>query len=108
MTRQAGICVLTAFLAMAVVACGRGNDSGKLTEVQRVRSGMVDVMLLSPRDAIRHGKDRFVIEFRSASEGMLVDVGTVKGYATMPMAGMPMLGRIDVTRTKVIGGYQAT
>ena len=108
MTRQGGICVLTAFLAMAVVTCGRGNDSGKLTEVQRVRSGMVDVVLLSPRDAIRHGKDTFVIEFRSASEGTLVDVGTVKGDATMPMAGMPMLGRIDVTRTNVVGRYEAS
>ncbi len=107
MTRQAGIGVLTALLAMAVVACGRGNDSGKRTEVQRVRSGMVDVVLLSSRDAIRHGKDTFVIEFRSASKGTLVDVGTVNGNATMPMAGMPMLGRIDVTRTNVAGRYEA-
>ncbi len=69
---------------------------------------MVDVVLLSPRDAIRHGKDAFVIEFRAASEGTLVDVGTVKGNATMPMAGMPMLGRIDVTRTNVAGRYEAS
>ena len=107
MTRQGGIGVLTALLAMAVVACGRGNDSGTLTEVQRVRSGMVDVILLSPRHAIRHGKDTFVIEFRSAPEGTLADVGTVKGNATMPMAGMPMLGRIDVIRTNVAGRYEA-
>ena len=107
MTRQAGICVLTAFLAMAVVACGRGNDSGKLTEVQRVRSGRLDVVLLSPREAIHHGKDTFVIEFRSDSGGTLVDVGTVKGNATMPMAGMPMLGNIDVARTNVAGRYEA-
>src|SRR5947207_15937272 len=103
MTRQAGICVLTAVLAMAVVACGRGHDSGKLTEVQRVRSGMVDVVLLSPRDALRHGTDAFVIELRSASEGTLVDVGTVKGNATMRMAGMPLLGRNDVTRPAAVG-----
>jgi hypothetical protein len=107
MTRQAGIWVLPVFLAIAVVACGRGNDSGKLAELQRVRSGMVDVVLRSPRDAIRHGKDAFVIEFRSASEGTLVDVGTVKGNATMPMAGMSMLGSLDVTRTNVAGRYEA-
>jgi len=107
MTRQAGIWILTAFLAVAGVGCGRGNDSRKLTEVQRARSGMLDVVLLSPRDAIHHGRDTFVIELRSASGGTLVDVGTVKGNATMPMAGMPMLGNIDVARTNVAGRYEA-
>jgi hypothetical protein len=98
---------LTAFLVVVAAACGRGNDSGKLTEVQRVRSGMLDVVLLSPRDAIHHGKDIFAIEFRSAPGGTLVDVGTVTGKATMPMAGMPMLGSIDVARTNVPGRYEA-
>jgi hypothetical protein len=107
MMRQVGPWALTAFLVMAAVACGRGNDSGKLTEVQRVRSGMLDVVLLSPRDVIHHGKDTFVIEFRSAPGGTLVDIGIVTCSATMPMAGMPMLGSIEVTRTNVAGRYEA-
>ena len=58
----------------AVTGCGGG--SAKLTELQRVRSGTIDVVVLSPRDALRHGKDDFVLEFRSA-DGSLVDVGDV-------------------------------
>jgi hypothetical protein len=69
---------------------------------------MLDVVLLSPRDALRHGQDTFVIEFRRTSGGALVDVGTVQGSATMPMPGMPMLATIEVTRTSVPGRYEAT
>jgi YtkA-like len=107
MTRDVGRWVLAPVLAIAPIACGHGTDSGRLTELRRVRSGMLDVVLLSQRDAIRHGKDTFVIEFRSASGGALVDVGTVKGSATMPMAGMPMLGSIDVAGTNMAGRYEA-
>src|SRR5262245_24855443 len=91
---------------ITIVACK--SDSGTLTELQRVRSGMLDVVLLSPRDALRHGQDSFVIEFRSASGGALVDVGAVKGSATMPMPGAPMLGGLDVKRTATPGRYEAT
>jgi hypothetical protein len=62
---------------------------------------------LSPRDGLRHGKDAFVIEFRSATDRNLVDAGTVRGSATMPMAGMPMFGAIDIKRTDVAGRYAA-
>ena len=56
------------------VACGGSPE--KMIELQRVKSGALDIVLLSPRDAIRHGKDTLVIEFRSG--GKLVDVGTVR------------------------------
>jgi hypothetical protein len=93
------------FLASVVLllaACG----GGKLTELQRVKSGQLDVVLLSSRDAIRHGQDAFVIEFRSA-DGALVDVGDVKASATMPMPGSPMFGNVEVKRTSVAGRYSA-
>ena len=61
-------------------------ESAELTELQRVRSGTIDVVVLSPRDALRHGKDDFVIEFKSA-DGSLVDVGDVRATASMPMSG---------------------
>ena len=55
-----------------------------------------------------HGKDALTIEFRRASGGDLVDVGTVKAGATMPMAGMaPMLGSIFVEPTGTPGRYTA-
>jgi hypothetical protein len=78
-----------------------------MTELQKVRSGMLDVVLLSPHEGLRHGKDAFVVEFRSPS-GDLMDVGTVRGSASMSMAGTPMLGTVDVARTDVAGRYAAT
>ena len=105
---QAGIArgVLLA-LAMATVACGRANETAKLTELQRLRSGTLDIVVLSPRDGLRHGKDTFVIEFRSTSGGNLIDAGNVRGDANMPMPGMPMFGSVDVKRTDVAGRYEA-
>ena len=95
-------------IATAAVAAGcRPADTANLTELQRVKSGTLDIVLLSPRDALRHGKDDFTIEFR-ASDGQLVDVGTVRGGATMPMAGTPMFGSLDVKRTNLAGRYAAT
>jgi hypothetical protein len=108
MTRQAGASALTGLLVIAIVACGRGHDTGRLTRFERARSGILDVELLSSRDGLHHGKDAFVIEFRSAAGGALVDVGTVRGDATMPMPGMPMLGSLDVSRTNVAGRYRAS
>jgi hypothetical protein len=87
----------------AVIGCGPAN----MTELQKIRSGMLDVVLLSPHEGLRHGKDAFVIEFRSPS-GDLMDVGTVGGSASMSMAGTPMLGTVDVARTEVAGRYAAT
>ena len=94
-------------LIAAATACGSGNNTATSTELQRVRSGALDVVLLSPRDGLHHGTDTFSLEFRSASGGTLVDAGTVRGSATMPMPGMPMIGTIDVRRTDVAGRYEA-
>ena len=88
--------------AAVAIGCRRAN----MTELQKVRSDMLEIVLLSPHEGLHHGKDGFVIEFRSAS-GALVDVGQVRGSANMPMAGMPMFGTIDVQRTDVPGRYAA-
>jgi YtkA-like len=85
------------------LACG---GQAPLTELQRVKSGALDVVLLSPHDGLRHGKDTFAIEFRS--NGSLMDAGTVRANATMPMPGSPMFGSIDVSRTDVAGRYTAS
>ena len=85
-------------------ACQRAAN---LMEVQRVRSGAVDVVLLS-RDGSLHQKDSFTIEFRSASGGGLLNVGTVRASASMPMPGMPMFGIIDVRPADAPGRYTAT
>jgi YtkA-like len=95
--------MLGLFLA---AACGGGTP--RLTELETVTAGSVQVVLLSDHNALRHGKDSFVLEFRSDPGNAPVDVGTVKATANMPMPGMPMFGTIDVRRTSVIGRYDAT
>ena len=94
-------------MALAAAGCRRATDAAHLTELQRVKSAMIDVVLLSDHDALRHGKDTFIIEFRSTSGGSLVDVGTVRASANMAMPGMPMFGNIQVQRTDVPGRYAA-
>jgi YtkA-like protein len=105
--RRLRVWTLISGIAVLAAACaGAGTADLKLNELQRVKSGQIEVVLLSPRDAIRHGQDSFVIEFRS-SAGALVDVGDVKGSVTMPMPGTPMFGSLDITRTAVTGRYDA-
>jgi hypothetical protein len=87
--------------ALAAVGC---SGNAKLTELQRVRSGALDVVLLTPGDGLKHGRDVFVIEFRSP-EGTLVDVGQVRGSATMPMPSMPMFGSMAIKQSEVPGRY---
>ena len=94
-------------VAVAAVVSGCANGAAKLTELQRLKSGTLDIVLLSPRDGLRHGKDTFTIEFRSMSGGNLVDAGNVRARANMSMPGMPMFGTIDVRRTDVAGRYAA-
>ena len=81
------------------------DDAARLQELQRAKAGAIDVVLLSSRDALKQGKDSSILEFRSGSDQGLVDVGTVKVSATMPMAGMsPMIGSANV-RPAGVGRY---
>ncbi|ODS53443.1 MAG: hypothetical protein ABS36_12405 [Acidobacteria bacterium SCN 69-37] len=75
--------------------------------VQTVRSGDVDIVLLSPTGTLRSGRNTFTIEFRSPS-GDLLDVGTVRLAANMPMPGMVMPGNVQVNPAGVAGRYTAT
>ena len=108
MNRRSMIGVAASALVAALVAApaGCGGGSARLTELQRVRSGGLDVVVLSPRDGLRHGKDDFVIEFKS-EDGSLADVGDVRASASMPMPGMPMFGSVTVQRADVPGRYRA-
>jgi len=95
-----------AFLVAVLVATtGCRGSVAATTELQRVKAGTLDVVVLSTEKSLRRGKEPFVIEFRSGSD--LVDVGNVKGTANMPMAGMPMFGALDIQRTDVPGRYTA-
>ena len=83
-----------------------GGASEAMTELQRVNAGGLDVIVLSPHDALQRGKDAFVLEFRS--NGHLVDVGGVRATANMPMPGMAMFGSADVRPTEIAGRYAAS
>src|SRR6516225_953343 len=96
---HAAMCTLTAALVLAATACGRAPNSASMVELQRVKSGGLDVVLLSAHETLHPGKDTFTIEFHGTPDGRLVDVGEVRGSATMPMPNMPMFGSLDVQRT---------
>ena len=86
-------------------ACGGGDQASALKELQRAKSGNLNVVLLSAGDSLQRGKGSFVLEFRDGGGG-LVDVGTVSVSATMPMAGMaPMFGDSTVMPTETKGRY---
>jgi hypothetical protein len=94
-------------VAAAIVAAACGNGREQLKEVHRVRSGDMNVVLLSQDGTLNQGKDSFVIEFQKP-DGTLVDVGTVTTSANMPMPGMTMAGSVRVDRSDVAGRYLAT
>ncbi len=84
------------------------SDSTTANVVRTIRSGNVDVVLLSPTGVLRQGRNTFTIEFRSADTGALVDAGSVRASANMPMPGMVMSGNLLVNSAGVPGRYTAT
>lgn len=102
MTRCARVGMIGLWIAIVAAGCGGAET---LKELHRSRSGSLDVVVLSPRDTLKHGKDDFVVEFRAA-DGQLVDVGDVRASANMPMPGMPMFSSLVVKRSEVPGRYR--
>ena len=89
---------------LLLIACGSGQTT-QLKELQRVKAGTMDIVLLAAGDALKPGKGSFVLEFRDAG-GNLVDVGNVMVGASMPMPGMaPMFGESTVTPSATKGRY---
>jgi hypothetical protein len=100
---------LAATLVLVLVAaCGGADQTAQLKELQRVKAGPMDILLLAPGDALKQGKGTFVLEFRDAG-GSLVDVGTVMVGASMSMPGMaPMFGECMVTASATKGRYDVS
>ncbi len=76
--------------------------------VQTVRTGDLDVVVLSPSGALRTGRNTFTIEFRRAGTETLVDAGRVRARANMKMPGMAMSGNLQIMPSGVPGRYGAT
>jgi Cu(I)/Ag(I) efflux system membrane protein CusA/SilA len=75
--------------------------------VQRLRSGDLQIVLVSATGTLHQGRNTFSFEFRGA-DGRLVDVGTVRASGNMPMPGMVMSSGLQVQRTAIAGRYDAT
>ena len=104
MIRTAGWIAATA-IAMMASACSQAPQ-GSMKEIQRTKSGALELVLLSPSDALTQGKGFAILEFHDGT-GSLVDVGAVKVNATMTMAGMsPMIGGSEVKPTPAPGRYE--
>jgi hypothetical protein len=104
MMRRLMLMMCAAAVGATALACGGGTEPSNLKELQRAKSGDVEVVLLAAGDALRE-KDQATLEFRSG--GTLVDVGMVSMSATMAMgSGMPpMMGSSFVTKTETPGRY---
>ncbi|HEU4687316.1 MAG TPA: CusA/CzcA family heavy metal efflux RND transporter [Vicinamibacterales bacterium] len=112
--------MVVGFIAVVVAAASfivwrmadqrRGSASGApdSTIVQTIRADDLEIVLRSPDAVLRQGRNTFTIEFRRPGADALVDVGTVRASANMPMPGMVMSGGLQVTPSGVPGRYEAT
>jgi hypothetical protein len=97
------VCMM-ALVCAATLSCNKADNAPALKELQRTKSGDLEVVLLASADALKPGKDQAFVEFRKGAG--LVDVGMVTVNATMPMAGMPpMMGSSFVKNTDTPGRY---
>ncbi len=78
------------------------------TVIRSLRSGDLDVVLLSSAGALRQGRNQFFIEFRRAGATALVNVSNVRASGNMSMPGMVMASGLEVHPTDVPGRFTAT
>ena len=75
---------------MVLTACSKGGeDTSNLKKIDQQRTGDYIVTALNETGQVKQGPNKFVLEFRKASDNKLADVGNVQINSTMPMPGMP-------------------
>ena len=89
--------------ALVAGCAGATSDDPPLVEVQRVRSGDIEVVVLAPTDALKQTRNYCTLEFRTGADRHLVDVGTVSVRTAMTMDGVPMSG-VSTDPTRVSTG----
>jgi Cu(I)/Ag(I) efflux system membrane protein CusA/SilA len=108
----AGVVALVALLSFVLWRTRPGGREATVQSagavVQTIRAGDLDIAVLSPTGALRQGRNGFTLEFRRTGTTTLVDVGTVRASANMPMPGMVMSGGLTVMPTGVSGRYDAS
>ena len=96
-----------AILAIAYTNCASSTGGDPtMTEVQRMRSGALDIVLLARTDALRQTRNYCALEFRAGTDRHLVDVGTVRVRTTMSMEGVPMNGFVTDVKRVGTGRYE--
>jgi Cu(I)/Ag(I) efflux system membrane protein CusA/SilA len=112
--RRVAVAVVALVGAISFAVWGsRSSDSEPTAQsagriVQTIGARDLDIALLSPTGTLRQGPNSFTFEFRRSGTKTLVDVGTVRASANMPMPGMVMSGGLQVMPTGVPGRYAAT
>src|SRR5712691_3274619 len=82
--------VAAVLLGLTLTACGgRGDDTSNLKKIDQQRTGDYIVTALNETGQVKQGPNKFVLEFRKASDNKLTDVGNVQLNSAMPMPGMP-------------------
>ena len=108
----AGVVALIALMSFVLWRARPGSSERTVQSagavVQTIRAGDLDIALLSSTGTLRQGRNSFTFEFRRTGTTTLVDVGTVRASANMPMPGMVMSGGLQVMPTDVPGRYAAT
>ena len=99
--------ILITTLALFGMSCGHTVSVGtELTEIRRVKSGNIEVVLLAPTDTLKQTRNYCTIEFRAGTDRHLVDVGKVTVRTTMTMDGQPMDGFVTDVKRVDPGRYE--
>jgi len=101
--------LVVVMLGLALAACGSkggGGGGGELKQISQQRVGDYVVTLLAENGQLKQGPNKYVMEFRKASDNQLVDVGEVRLSSRMPMPGMSdMIGGAAATPSGTPGHY---
>jgi len=100
--------VLPVLAALLCASCGYYTTSigTELTELQRVQSGNIEVVLLAPTDALKQTRNYCTLDFRTGADHHLIDVGTITVRTTMTMEGQPMDGFVTEAKRVGTGRYE--
>lgn len=98
--------VAVVVFGLVLTACGGDGDTSNLKQIEQQRAGEYVVTVLNETGQLKQGPNKFVLEFRKASDNKLTDVGNVQLNALMPMPGMsPMSGGASATPSGTPGRY---
>ena len=82
-------------IPVAFFACSQGD----LKVVTSETTNNYKIVILSQSGSITEGSGQFYLKFYDSGNNQLVDVGSVKVRAEMPMPGMPMVNDARVKMT---------